>query len=486
MSSNFAFKTILCSVFLAGTLAAAVPDSCRADGGTTEQSLPNIILIVADDLGYAEIGAYGQEKILTPTLDRLADEGMRFTQFYAGAPVCASSRSVLMTGQHAGHTRVRGNSFPEDNGMQELFPEDVTLAEVLRAAGYTTALIGKWGLGMNGTGGHPNRQGFDYFFGYLSQHHAHNFYPTFVWRNEEKVGLPNVVKPMGNGHLYGAGVATEKNVYVPDLMKDEALAFIEQNHEKPFFIYYATNVPHSNNEATKIRRADGAEVPDLGVYSDRDWMLGAKRHAAMISRMDSDIGAILQRLEDHGIADNTIVIFTSDNGPHVDHAEPMDFFTPADPLQGWKMTLWEGGIRVPLLVRWPGQVAAGTVEETPAYFGDIMATFARLSGQQTPPGSDSSDMLPLLTGQPGRFEAHDFLYWEFLGKDTGIVGLMEGRWKGIIRKNNPGHLELYDLQTDIAETRDVAAEHPEIVKSLRDYMLSERTASEIWSSPLDD
>ena len=282
------------------------------------------------------------------------------------------------------------------------------------------------------------------------------------------------------------GVATEKNVYVPDLMKDEALALIGRNHEKPFFIYYATNVPHSNNEATKIRRADGAEVPDLGDYADRDWMLGAKRHAAMISRMDSDIGAILQSLEDHGIADNTIVMFTSDNGPHVDHAEPMDFFTPAGPLQGWKMNLWEGGIRVPLLVRWPGQVAPGTVQETPAYFGDIMATFARLSGQPTPPDTDSSDMLPLLSGQPGRFETHEFLYWEFRGKDTGIVGLMEGRWKGIIRKNNPGHLELYDLQTDIAETRDVAAEHPEIARSLRDYMLSERTASEIWSSPLED
>jgi arylsulfatase A-like enzyme len=471
---NFSFKVALLSLLLVGPITAL------------GANLPNIILIVADDLGYAEIGAYGQELIKTPTLDRLADEGMRFTQFYSGAPVCASSRSVLMTGQHSGHTRVRGNSFPEDNGKQELFPEDITLAEVLKKAGYSTAAIGKWGLGMNGTGGHPNRQGFDYFFGYLSQHHAHNYWPTFLFRNEDKVGLPNVVTPMGNGHLYGAGVAIEKNVYAPDLFRDEALDFIDRNHDRPFFLFFATNVPHANNEATKIRRADGAEVPELGEYKDREWMLGAKRHAAMITRMDSDIGDMLERLEQHGVADNTIVMFTSDNGPHVDHAEPMDFFSPAAPLQGWKMNLWEGGIRVPLVVRWPGKIKAGSVEETPAYFGDIMATFAGISGQATPPDTDSSDMLPLLMGEPGRFESHDFLYWEFRGKDTGIVGLMEGRWKGIIRKVNPDHLELYDLDADIAEARDVSAEHPEIVKVLREYMLSERSNSEIWPSPLED
>lgn len=481
MSSKFVFNSILGCVLLLGAIGTA-----QSAPGGLPQELPNIVLIVADDLGYNEVGAYGQEKIATPNLDRLAKEGMRFTQFYSGAPVCASSRSVLMTGQHAGNTRVRGNSFPEDNGKQELFPEDITIAEVLKNAGYATAAIGKWGLGMNGTGGHPNRQGFDYFYGYLSQHHAHNYWPVFLWRNEEKIGLPNVVKPMGNGHLYGAGVATEKNVYAPDLFKDEALDFIDQNREGPFFLYFATNVPHSNNEATKIRRADGAEVPDLGEYRDKDWMLGSKRHAAMITRMDSDIGEILERLAEYGIAENTIVIFTSDNGPHVDHAEPMDFFSPAEPLQGWKMNLWEGGIRVPMVVRWPDRIEAGSAEDTPAYFGDIMATFAEISEQPTPPNTDSSNMMPLLTGQPGRFDAHDFLYWEFRGKDTGMVGLMEGRWKGIIRKANPGHLELYDLEADIAESVDVSAEHPEIVKALRDYMLSARSHSEIWPSPLEE
>ena len=206
----------------------------------------------------------------------------------------------------------------------------------------------------------------------------------------------------------------------------------------------------------------------------------------MITRMDSDIGAIMARLDELGIADDTLVLFTSDNGPHVDHAEPMDFFEPATPLQGWKMELWEGGIRVPLIVRWPARIEAGAVEDTPAYFGDVMATFAEVSGQAVPPGTDSASLLPLWFGEPGRFDAHEFLYWEFRGKDTGIVGLMEGRWKGIVRKANPDRLELYDLENDIAERNDVASAHPDITQALWNFLRNARQESAIWPSPLDD
>jgi arylsulfatase A-like enzyme len=356
---------------------------------------------------------------------------------------------------------------------------------VLKDAGYATACIGKWGLGMPGTGGHPNRKGFDLFYGYLSQHHAHNYYPTFLWRNEEQFGLPNVVRPMGNGALYGAGVATEKNVYAPDLFAQEALGFIDAHRDDPFFLYFATNVPHSNNEATKIRRADGAEVPDLGIYEDEDWMLGSKRHAAMITRMDRDIGAMLDRLEEHGITDNTLVIFTSDNGPHEDHAEPKDFFEPARPLRGWKMNLWEGGIRVPFIVRWPERIRGGVVSDEVGYFGDIMATFAEITGQPVPEETDSLSVLPVWEGRSADREVHEFLYWEFWGKDTGVVAISDGRWKGIIRRKAPDHLELYDLANDVGEEHDVSGLHAEIVQRIRDYIPGARSESEIWKSPLD-
>ncbi|WP_181898332.1 arylsulfatase [Alteromonas aestuariivivens] len=453
---------------------------CVSFSVTAERHPPNVIFVLADDLGYNEIGAYGQQKIHTPNLDKLAEQGMRFTQFYAGAPVCATSRSVLMTGQHAGHTRVRGNAFPEDNGRQELYAEDFTLAELFKQANYRTALIGKWGLGMNNTQGHPNEQGFDYFFGYLSQHHAHNFYPTFLWRNDLKVGLPNTVRPMGNGHLYGAGVAVDKKVYAPDLFIDEALSFIQQNRQQPFFLYYATNVPHSNNEATTIRRADGAEVPELGEYESTDWQLGSKRHAAMITRMDRDIGAMMEQVKQLGMEDNTIFIFSSDNGPHVDHAEPMDFFSPSAPLQGWKMELWEGGIRVPLIVRWPATVPANVVSNEVGYFGDFMATFADITGQPVPAGTDSQSLMPLWQQQTQNYKPHEYLYWEFKGRDTGVVALKDGRWKGIVRDEDPTRLALFDLAADVAEQRDVSQDHPELVEELWAYLRSARSESEHW------
>ncbi len=472
---------MLLTCFGGHLFAADEPSAANSSAlSSSNGSKPNIIFILADDLGYNEVGVYGQDMIKTPFLDQLAAEGMRFAQFYAGAPVCATSRSVLMTGQHSGRTRVRGNAWPEDNGRQELYPEDITIAEVLKRAGYATAMIGKWGLGMPKTGGHPNKQGFDYFYGYLSQHHAHNFYPAYLWRNEEMVGLPNVVMPRGKGWIYGAGVASEPRVYAPDLFVEEALSFIDQNKDRPFFLYYPTNVPHSNNEATSIRRADGAEVPELGEYADKDWMLGAKRHAAMITLMDRDIGAMMKRLDDHGIADNTIFIFTSDNGPHRDHAEPMDFFEPAKPLYEWKMSLWEGGLRVPCIVRWPAVIKPGQVSDKVGYFGDFMSTFVEVAGQRSPRNLDSASLLPIWRGEPDKYEAPEFLYWEFHGRDVGMVALLDGRWKGTVRDDRPDHLELYDLKNDIGEREDVSEKYPKIAQRIRDFIPTARTESETW------
>jgi len=309
------------------------------------QTGPNIIFILADDLGYGDLSCYGQRKFKTPNIDRLAAEGMRFTQYYAGSTVCAPSRSALMTGQHTGHTRIRGNA------RHPLLPEDVTVAEVLKSARYKTALIGKWGLGEAGTTGVPNRQGFDYFFGYLNQRHAHNYYPTFLWRNEERIKLRNVVPDEDNE---GAGNSTNRVDYTHDLMAEESLKFIEQNRRGPFFLYLAFTIPHANNEAGKM----GMEVPDLGEFGNNDWPDQEKAKAAMIARMDRDVGRLMALLKKLGIDDKTLVFFTSDNGPHREGGADPDFFDSNGPLRGIKRDMYEGGIRVPMIARWPKRIKA--------------------------------------------------------------------------------------------------------------------------------
>src|SRR5687768_12674422 len=273
---------------------------------------PNIIFIMADDLGYGELGSYGQRKIKTPNLDRMAREGMRFTRFYAGSTVCAPSRSVLMTGQHTGHTTVRGNAGGTNRTAQTLRSHDVTVAEVLKSAGYRTGLIGKWGLGMPRDEGHPNRQGFDYFFGYLSQLHAHNHFPDHLWRNSEKVPLPNRIVPLGED---GAGYATNAVRFAGDLFAEEVLDFIDRSTNQPFFLYFCPVVPHANNERKKAL-GNGMEVPDFGPYKDEPWEDALKGHAAMVTRLDADIARIRQHLRVAGLEKDTLIIFTSDNGPH--------------------------------------------------------------------------------------------------------------------------------------------------------------------------
>ena len=430
------------------------------------QTRPNIIFIQADDLGYGDLSCYGQRKFNTPNIDRLAAEGMRFTQYYAGATVCAPSRSALMTGQHTGHTRIRGNA------RYPLLPEDVTVAEVLKSAQYKTALIGKWGLGEAGTTGVPNRQGFDYFFGYLNQRHAHNYYPTFLWRNEEQVKLRNVVP---DEDQEGSGNSTNRVDYSHDLIAEESLKFIEQNRGSSFFLYLAFTIPHANNEA----KNKGMEVPDQGEFASKDWPEQERAKAAMITRMDRDVGRLMALLKKLGIDDNTIVFFTSDNGPHREGGADPDFFDSNGPLRGIKRDLYEGGIRVPMIARWPGRIKSrggGAKSDQVWAHWDFLPTVAEIAGVKPPDNIDGISMLNALLGRKQR--SHDFLYWEFHERGFSQAVRM-GDWKAV--RNAPDSpLELYDLKNDLGEQNNIAVKHPEVVKKIEDYLKTARTESELW------
>ncbi|MGC8744941.1 MAG: arylsulfatase [Verrucomicrobiia bacterium] len=437
---------------------------------------PNIIFILADDLGYGEVGCYGQKLIKTPNIDRLAAEGIKFTQFYAGSTVCAPSRSVLMTGQHIGHTRVRGNAGGKNFEPQMLKNEDITVAEVLKTVGYKTALIGKWGLGMPGDEGVPNKQGFDYFFGYLSQHHAHNHYPDYLYRNDEVVPLPNGVVRVGE---FGGGYATNRVVYADDLFAKEAVDFIEQNRNQPFFLFFSSIIPHANNERANALK-DGNEVPDYGIYSNMNWSNPDKGHAAMISRLDSQIGEIVKKLDELGLTEKTVIIFTSDNGATKEGNHSPDFFRASGPLRGIKRDLYEGGIRVPFIVKWKGKIKPGAVSDHVGYFGDLMATFAELSGAVPPTDTDSISIVPALLGKTNIQKNHKFLYWEFHERGFSQAVLLDGRWKGIRLLRRTAPIELYDLKNDISEQHNIADKHPEIVEEIKYLMDIARADNPLW------
>lgn len=428
---------------------------------------PNIVFILADDLGYGDLGCYGQQRIQTPNLDRMAAEGLRFTDFYAGSTVCAPSRCVLMTGLHTGHCRIRGNS--KDN----LLPEDVTVAEVLKSAGYTTGLMGKWGLGHEGSMGVPTRQGFDEFFGYLDQTHAHNYYPTFLMRSETRQLLKNVVPREGP---VGQGVASEKVEYSHDLIVREALSFLDRHHERPFFLYLALTLPHANNEAGK----QGMEVPDLAPYHDKDWPDQERRMAAMVTRLDRDVGAVLARLKQHGIDERTVVLFSSDNGPHKEGGHDASFFDSNGPFSGTKRELTDGGIRVPFIVRWPGKIQPGRVSPHVGYFADVLPTLAELAGVKAPTGLDGLSIVPTLHDR-GTQPQHPALYWEFYEQGSARAVRM-GRWKGIC-KPFKGPVRLYDITADIAEEHDIAEPHPDVVKQIQAAMDAAHVPSPLWKLP---
>ncbi len=435
-----------------GVACAQSPD-LRALGAPAPAK-PNIIFILADDLGYGDLGCYGQEKIRTPNLDRLAAEGMRFTQCYAGSTVCAPSRCCLLTGMHSGHGRIRGNA------RVPLEPGDLTVAEILKPAAYKTAVFGKWGLGNEGTTGIPNKHGFDEWFGYLDQVHAHNYYPEFLWRNERQWQL--------RGNVNG-----QKGFYSHDWFTRTATNFIRINQKRQFFLYLAYTIPHANNEL----KDKGMEVPSDAPYSKEAWPQQEKNKAAMITRLDSDVGKLLDLLKQLKVDQNTIVFFSSDNGPHQEGGVDPKFFRSSGPLRGIKRDLYEGGIRVPMIVRWPGRIKAGSTSDQVWTFWDFLPTAAEIAGTKPPQGIDGVSMLPTLLGT-NQTHQHEFLYWEFHERGFQQAVRM-GDWKAV-KSAADKPLELYDLKMDLGEMTNVAAHHPEIVTRIEDYLKTARSESKDW------
>lgn len=415
---------------------------------------PNIIYIMTDDLGYGELGSFGQKVIQTPHLDQLAKEGMRFTSYYAGCTVCRPSRLSLWTGKHMGHTPISSNA------QYHFKPGDVTVGELLQAAGYRTGGVGKWAMGGVGTSGHPNRNGFDFWMGYLDQGEAHNHYPTHLWRNEEKVTLPGntlLEHPKARGR-----VSDKRETYSHDVMTEEALEFIRRNRERSFLLHVHWTIPHANNEGGRTV-GDGMEVPDYGIYSARDWPNTAKGQAAMISRMDRDVGRLIDLLHELKLDRRTLVFFTSDNGPHSEGGHKHEFFDANGPLRGYKRDLYEGGIRVPGIAWWPGVVEPGSSTDEPLAFWDFLPTACELAGAKTPIDIDGISFVPTLLGQPQK--SHEYLFWKYSAK----LALRQGSWKAV-KVSDRKPTELYNLATDLGETMDVADRFPEKVRQFEALM----------------
>jgi arylsulfatase A-like enzyme len=416
---------------------------------------PNIVFILADDLGYGDLGCYGQTRLATPNIDRLAKEGIRFTQAYSGATVCAPSRCSLMTGLHGGHARVRGNRNPE----VPLGPGDVTIPEVLKRAGYRTALFGKWGLGFTGTPGVPNKKGFDEFFGFHTQLQAHTYYPHQLYENQTDFTI-------------AANFGTKARKYAPDLFTERAMKFLDQKRENPFFLYLPYTLPHANNELGRDT-GDGMEVPDLGEFAAKDWPSPEKGFAAMMARLDRDVGRVLDKLKETGADSNTLVIFTSDNGPHQEGGHSSKFFSSSGPLRGIKRDLYEGGIRVPFLAQLPGVTKAGSTSDQPIAFWDVLPTLAEVAGGSAPSGLDGSSFVPALRG--GSLKPDRLFYWEF--HEGGFNRAVRfGDWKAI-QFGPDGPIELYDLKTDAGEKNDVAQKHPDVIAAARKHFAAARKDS---------
>ncbi len=432
---------------------------------------PNIIYIMADDLGWGDLSMNGQMAFDTPNIDRLAQEGISFTNHYTGATVCAPSRAAFMTGKHTGHCSVRGNA-----PAQLLLDEEVTVAEIFKQAGYVTGAIGKWGIGHPPPPNDPERNGFDFFYGYINMWHAHNFYPEFLYRNGIKERLPgNQLADIKFENLddtkEGAGVAEIKETYVHDLFDQEALQFIERHQDEPFFLYMAYNVPHTNNEAG-YHSGDGMEVEDYGEFADKYWPNPEKGFAQMIRNLDNSVGMIIDKLKALGLDDNTLVIFSSDNGPHEEGGHIAEFFNSNGHLRGTKRDLYDGGIKTPLLARWPAKIQPGTESDHLSAFWDFLPTVCEITGVEVPEGIDGISLLPTLKGQLNKQKKHKYLYWEFyeLGGRQAVVA---GHFKAVklnVRTANPKPTELYDLRLNPEERPDVADLYPEKVKELEAYI----------------
>lgn len=482
-------------------LSALPLSTAKISAAGTDNSGPNIVFILADDLGWGELGCYGQTKIKTPNIDRLAGEGIRFLRHYTGAPVCAPARCVLMTGRHLGHAEIRNNG---DSGNGRAFPgqwpisaEVVTIAEALRAKGYATGGFGKWGLGPTDTSGSPIRQGFDRFYGYNCQRNAHSFFPPFL---DDDEGIDPINSNPIPGHLRkpeGAIVAGDyrATTYAPDRILEEALEFIKAQKENPFFLYCPFVEPHvaMHPPAEWVDRYPKEWDAEKGPYRGQNGYLPHPRpragYAAMISDLDEHVGAILKRLEQHGLAERTIVIFTSDNGTTHPSRDPKfgvggvdaEFFNSTAGLRGFKGSVYEGGIRVPCIVRYPGMTRPGTTDNTPSYFPDWFPFICDIAGAPRPAGLDGENLRPVIcnVGPRVSFVRRKPMVWEFHGY-RGQLAVMEGKWKAVrqkIRTKKPAEWELYDLDQDPAETTDLASEHPLVLKRLEQAFLADRTPS---------
>lgn len=441
---------------------------------------PNIIYIIADDLGYGDLGCYGQQLVRTPHIDRLAKEGMRFTRFYAGCTVSAPSRSSLVTGLHTGHTPVRGNKAFQGGDYPQ--PEDTyTIGKMLKSGGYATGCFGKWGLGAPHTEGAPHKQGFDTFFGYNSQALAHNYYPYYLWSNQDTVRLQK-------NEGFGTGT------YAPDTIHAEAIRFIRDNRDRPFFAFLTYVIPHAElvnpEDSIAALYADAyPETPYRGVDEGpayRKGPYGSTPHpkadfAAMVTRLDAYVGDICNLLRELGLDGNTVIIFTSDNGPHVEGGADPHFFKSYGPLRGVKRDLYEGGIRIPFIAWYPEKIKAGTVSHHVAAFWDVMPTLAELTGTEMTGRTDGISFLPALSGQ-GTQAQHDHLYWEF-HEQGGKAAVTKGNWKAVmLNAGNPEKttVELYDLSEDIHEDNNVAGQHPQIISDLWQIMKDSHTDSEAF------
>lgn len=438
----------------------------------TADSPPNIVLILLDDLGYGDVGCYGQQKIATPRINRLAEQGMRFTQHYAGSTVCAPSRCALVTGLHTGHCTVRGN-------VDVLLGEEPTIASVLKKAGYHTACIGKWGIGHPPPPGDPERAGFDDFNGYLSMWHAHNAFPEFLWQGDQRHQLRNQVRHPATHYKEGqeklTGVSQNKVDFAGDQFTEKSLEWLAASDE-PFFLFVSYTAPHANNEAPEMNSI-GVEVPDEGQYADRDWPAAERAKAAVITRTDEAIGRIVDKIDELGLGENTLVIFTSDNGPHAEGGVDPEFFDSNGPLRGYKRDLYEGGIRVPMIARWPGHIAEGSTSDHVSAFWDYLPTAAELAGQPIPEGIDGVSFLPSLTNHRTQRE-HDFLYWEF-HEASSKQAVRKGDWKAV-RVKPSAAVELYDLSQDIGEQHNIADDHPDIVETMTELFSTARDDGETW------
>jgi arylsulfatase len=484
--------------------------SCKTQVNS-ESAKPNIIYILADDLGYAELGCYGQKKIETPNIDALAANGIKFTQHYSGAPVCAPSRCVLLTGKHLGHAQIRGNDEwasrgpvwdfeamarePNLEGQRPLKPGTITIGRLLQNAGYKTAIVGKWGLGAPLTGGIPNKQGFDFFYGYNCQRQAHTFFPVHLWKDTTKVLLNNKMVPPRTKLAEGADLYDENSYadfwltdYSAELMQNEVINFIRQNKDKPFFMYYANPIPHVPIQAPK-RWVDyyvnkfGTEEPYDGSQGYFPHRYPHAGYAAMVSYMDEQVGEIVATLKELGLYENTVIMFSSDNGPSYVGGTDSPWFDSARPFKseaGWgKGNVTEGGIRVPMIAQWPKKIKPGCETDLISAFYDVLPTLCEIVEVESPNNIDGISFLPTLLGKDSQVK-HEFLYWEF-PESGGQQAVRIGKWKGIRKniKKDSLRIQLYDLEEDIRELNDVSSKNPEIVKQIETIFKNEHEMAEL-------